>query len=85
MPDNTTRANMNHPSHSHDYINFKQSKNHQNKPYWNTLKNGTYVEEHDKFSKCTKFEDSNLKNYSMNAKNAEITNYRIMRIFNEVT
>ena len=48
-------------------------------------KNGTFVEEHDKFSKCTKFEGSNLKNDSMNAKNAEITNYGIMRIFYEVT
>ena len=37
------------------------------------------------FSKCTKFEDSNLKNDPMNAKNAEITNYGIMRIFDEVT
>ena len=37
------------------------------------------------FSKCTKFEDSNLKNDPMNAKNAEITNYEIMCIFNEVT
>ena len=35
--------------------------------------------------KCTKFEDSNLKNDHMNAKNVEITNYGIMRIFNEVT
>ena len=46
-------------------------------------KNGTYVEEHDKFSKCTKFEGS--ENDHMNAKNAEITNYGIMLIFNEVT
>ena len=37
------------------------------------------------FSKCTKFEDSNLKNDPRNAQNAEITNYGIMRIFNEVT
>ena len=28
---------------------------------------------------------NNLKNDPMNAKNAEITNYGIMRIFNEVT
>ena len=41
--------------------------------------------EHDKFSKCTKYEDSNLKNDPMTAKNAEITNCGIMRIFNEVT
>ena len=54
-------------------------------PYWNTVKKGTYVQEHDKFSKCTKFEDCNLKNDPMNAKNAEITNYGIVRIFNEVT
>ena len=32
-----------------------------------------------------KFEDHNLKNDPMKAKNAEITNYGIMRIFNEVT
>ena len=32
-----------------------------------------------------KFEDSNLKNDPLNAKNAEIINYLIMRIFNEVT
>ena len=32
--------------------------------------------------KCAKFEGSNLKNDILKAKNAEITNYGIMRIFN---
>ena len=52
--------------------------------YWNTVKNGTYVKQSDKFSKCAKFEGFNFKNDSVNAKNAEITNSAIMRIFNEV-
>ena len=46
---------------------------------------GTYVKQPDKISNCaTKFESSNLKNDIVKAKNAEITNYGIMRIFNEV-
>ena len=47
--------------------------------------NGTYVKQPDKISNCaTKFESSNLKNDIVKAKNAEITNYGIVRIFNEV-
>ena len=38
-----------------------------------------------KISKCAKFEGSNLKTYIVKAKNAEITNYGIMRIFNQVS
>ena len=44
----------------------------------------TDVYQHDKLSKCAKFEGSN-KNDTMNAKNAEITNWVIMHILNEVT
>ena len=33
-----------------------------------------YVWRPDKFLKCAKFEGSNLKNDTVNAKNAEITN-----------
>ena len=57
---------------------------HKKQLYWNTVKNGTYVKQSDKFSKCAKFEGFNFKNDSVNAKNAEITNSAIMRIFNEV-
>ena len=52
------------------------------KPYWNTVKNVAYVQQPIKISKCAKFEGSNLKNDIVKAKNAEITNYGIMRIFN---
>ena len=51
------------------------------KPYWNTVKNGTYVQQPVKISKCAKFEGSNLKIDIVKAKNAEITNYGIMHIF----
>ena len=44
-------------------------------------KNGTYVWEPDKFSKCEKFEFTNFKNDTMNAKNVEVTNYVIVCIF----
>ena len=37
-------------------------------------KNGTYVKQPDKISNCAKFESSNLKNDTVKAKNAEITN-----------
>ena len=47
--------------------------------------NGTYDKQTDKISDCAKFESSNLKKDTVKAKNAEITNYGIMRIFNEVT
>ena len=46
------------------------------------IKNGTYVQQPAKISKCVKFEGSNLKNDIVKAKNAEITNYGIMRLFN---
>ena len=46
--------------------------------------NGTYVKQSDKISNCAKFESYNLKNDIMKVKNAEIPNYKIMRIFNEV-
>ena len=46
--------------------------------------NGTYVKQFDKISNWAKFESSNLKNDIVKAKNAEITNHGIMRIFNEV-
>ena len=46
--------------------------------------NITFVKQPDKISNCAKFECSNLKNDIVKAKNAEITNYGIMRIFNEV-
>ena len=47
--------------------------------------NGNYVKHPDNISNCAKFESSNLKNDTVKAKNAEITNYGIMRIFNQVT
>ena len=46
---------------------------------------GTSVKQPDKISNCAKFEISNLKNDTVKAKNAEITSYGIMRIFNEIT
>ena len=46
--------------------------------------NETYVKQPDKISNCAKFESSNLKNDIVKVKNAEITNYGIMHIFNEV-
>ena len=46
--------------------------------------NGTYVKQPDKISNCAKFESSNLKNDIVKAKNAKITNYGIMHIFNGV-
>ena len=58
-------------------INKKQT-------YWNKVKNGTYVSQHDKFSNCAKFEGSNFKNDTVNAENAKITNSAIMRILNQV-
>ena len=80
MLDNTTRANMNHPSHSHDYINFKQWKKLIKKSHigirWkteliiNNLQNVQNLKAH------------NLKIDIVKAKNAEITNYGIMHIFN---
>ena len=48
-------------------INKKQT-------YWNKVKNGTCVSQHDKFSNCAKFEGSNFKNDTVNAENAKITN-----------
>ena len=45
---------------------------------------GIYVKQCDKISNWAKFECSNLKNDIVKAKNAEITNYGIMHIFNEV-
>ena len=44
--------------------------------------NGTCVKQPDKISNCAKFENSNLKNETVKAKNAEIINYGIMHIFN---
>ena len=38
------------------------------------VKNRTYVWQHDNFSKYAKFEGSNFKNDTVNAKNAKITN-----------
>ena len=49
------------------------------------VKNGTYIKQHVKISKCAKFEGSNFKNDTVIAKSAEITNYVIMHIFHEVT
>ena len=46
--------------------------------------NGTYVKQPDKISNCAKSGSSNLTNDILKAKNAEIINYWIMRIFNEV-
>ena len=46
--------------------------------------NGPYVKQPDKISNCAKFESSNLKNDTVKAKNAEITNYGIMHISNKV-
>ena len=46
--------------------------------------NVTFVKQPDKISNYAKFECSNLKNDTVKAKNAEITNYGIMPIFNEV-
>ena len=51
-------------------------------PYWNMVTNGTYVKQPDMISNCAKFENSNLKNETVKAKNAEIINYGIMHIFN---
>ena len=48
------------------------------------MTNRTYVKQPGEISNCAKFERSNLKNDIVKAKNAEITNYGIMRIFNEV-
>ena len=48
------------------------------------MTNGTYVKQRDKISNYAKFESSNLKNDIVKAKDAEITNYGFMRIFNEV-
>ena len=50
------------------------------------LTNGTvtYVKQPDKISNCAKVESSNLKNDTVMAKNAEINNYGIVHIFNEV-
>ena len=52
---------------------------------YNMVTNGTYVKQPDKISNCAKLENYNLKNVTVKAKNAEISNYGIMRIFNEVT
>ena len=46
--------------------------------------NGTYIKQPDKISNCAKFKSLNLKNDIVKAKNAEITNYGIMRTFNDV-
>ena len=46
--------------------------------------NGTYLKQPDKISNCEKFESSNLKIDTVKAKNAEIINYGIMCIFDEV-
>ena len=45
---------------------------------------GTYVKQPDKISNCAKFGSFNLKNDIVKGKNAEIINYGIMCIFNEV-
>ena len=42
------------------------------------------LSEHASSFRCNKFEDYICKNANLNTKNAEITNYGIMRIFNQV-
>ena len=49
------------------------------------MTNGTFVKQLDKISNCAQFESSNLTNDTVRAKNAEITNYGIMHIFDKVT
>ena len=49
------------------------------------VNNGTYYKQPDKISNYAKFECSNLKNDTVKAKNAEITNHGITHIFKAVT
>ena len=42
------------------------------------------LSEHASSFRCNKVEDYICKNANLNTKNAEITNYAIMRIFNQV-
>ena len=61
------------PNETNKWI-IKRLINLGKQTYWNKVKNGSYVEQHDKFSNCAKFEGSNFKNDTVNAENAKFTN-----------